>query len=115
GFHVPRIAEIQVVRRDNTLIESRGSRRIQSQGGAAARVHDLGLAYNAERLGIQVIPVGDLRSGQIGRLVAGGKVDTRSVRDLISDRRINTHAIVIALVIVEVALISATELEQVVA
>src|SRR5215831_74642 len=110
---MPSVAEIQVVGWDDALIEARSQRRIQRQTRTAARVHDLRLADYAQDLSIEVVPVCDLRSGQIRRLVC--KVNARPVRDLVDQGRVDADAVVIALVIVEVALVRTAELKQVIA
>ena len=94
------------------MIEAEASQRIQSQIRTAARVHHLRLAHHSQHLGVEVVPIRHLRSGQIGGLV--GKVDSCSIRDLISDRGIDSYVVVITLVIVEIALIGVSELEQVI-
>src|SRR5262245_63726023 len=99
---MPSVAEIQVVGWDDALIEARSQRRIQLQARTVARVHDLRLADNTQDLSIEVVPVCDLRSGQIRRLAC--KVDSCPVRDLVSQGRIDADAVIVALVIVEVAL-----------
>ncbi len=111
---VPGIREVGVVVRNHAVRHGAGTDRSEREVGTGARVDQLRLAHHTHYVGVIGIEVTRLAGRHAGRVIEAAEVDVGR-GDLVSQRVIDTLAVIGAGMNVAVLLIGTANLDQVVA